>query len=137
MRIHLMEIQKVNDLCKDFCTRYQARLKTTLQNEQLVQVNIDSLDEADSPPPISHHSITQLAATGQVITIQPQPVQLGSVGGGGIMMTGEFVQPTAAAASVMTLGQGQVVSGGTVYQMVQTPQGLVAQPIQVGTEVEW
>ena len=32
----------------------------------------------------------------------------------------------------MTLtGQGQIVSGGTVYQMVQTPQGLVAQPIQV------
>ena len=30
-------------------------------------------------------------------------------------------------------GQGQIVSGGTVYQMVQTPQGLVAQPIQVST----
>ncbi len=30
-----------------------------------------------------------------------------------------------------SLGQGQIVSGGTVYQMLQTPQGLVAQPIQV------
>lgn len=35
----------------------------------------------------------------------------------------------SAAVSMGTLGQGQI--GGTVYRMVQTPQGIVAQPIQV------
>ena len=43
-------------------------------------------------------------------------------------------QPQQATPNNMTLtNQGQIVSGGTVYQMVQTPQGLVAQPIQVGS----
>lgn len=43
---------------------------------------------------------------------------------------GNIAQPSNSV-SVGSLGHGQVISGGTVYQMLQTPQGLVAQPIQV------
>ena len=42
-------------------------------------------------------------------------------------------QPAPVQNNMALTGQGQIVSGGTVYQMVQTPQGLVAQPIQVST----
>jgi hypothetical protein len=47
-----------------------------------------------------------------------------------LIIQGNVAQPSNPVP-VGGLGQGQVISGGTVYQMVQTPQGLVAQPIQV------
>lgn len=43
--------------------------------------------------------------------------------GGGVMMQ--------QGLSMATISQGQIISGNTVYQMVHTPQGIVAQPIQV------
>ena len=45
LRIHLLELEKVSELCKDFCTRYIACLKGKLQSEQLLR-----LDDMDSPP---------------------------------------------------------------------------------------
>ena len=45
LRIHLLELEKVSDLCKDFCTRYITCLKGKLQSEQLLR-----LDDMDSPP---------------------------------------------------------------------------------------
>jgi hypothetical protein len=45
------------------------------------------------------------------------------------VMLQQAVSPTAV--SMPQLGPGQIMSGGTIYQMVHTPQGLVAQPIQV------
>ena len=46
LRIHLLELEKVNDLCKDFCSRYITCLKTKLHNEQLLRM--DGVD-GDSP----------------------------------------------------------------------------------------
>ena len=88
LRIHLLELEKVNELCKDFCSRYTACLKGKLHSENLLR---QDLSGAMTPDPDS----------------------------------------TSADLSGGMGGQGQVVSGGTVYQMLQTPQGLVAQPIQV------
>ena len=45
------------------------------------------------------------------------------------MMFQQTLSP--ATTSMPQLGPGQIMSGGTIYQMVHTPQGLVAQPIQV------
>jgi len=42
LRIHLLELEKVNELCKDFCSRYIACLRAKMQNEQLLHV--DSFD---------------------------------------------------------------------------------------------
>ncbi|RXM35219.1 Homeobox protein PKNOX1, partial [Acipenser ruthenus] len=36
LRIHLLELEKVNDLCKDFCSRYIACLKTKMNSETLL-----------------------------------------------------------------------------------------------------
>ncbi len=48
LRIHLLEMEKVNELCKDFCSRYIACLKGKLNSENLMRtLNISS----DSPPP--------------------------------------------------------------------------------------
>ena len=91
LRIHVLEIEKVGELCKDFCQRYIASLKLKLNSDHLLGGLSELSDEDKSP-----------------------------------MCEGELQHQT-----VTGLVQGQVVSGGTVYQMVQTPQGLVAQPIQV------
>nr|KAG5702538.1 hypothetical protein BaRGS_003698 [Batillaria attramentaria] len=45
LRIHLLELEKVSDLCKDFCNRYITCLKGKLQSENLLR-----LDDMDSPP---------------------------------------------------------------------------------------
>jgi hypothetical protein len=97
LRIHVLEIEKVGELCKDFCQRYITSLKVKLSSEQL----------------------------------------LGEIGDCGSFIDDDGFSSASVAVSdvvqqsVGTLGQGQVVSGGTVYQMVQTPHGLVAQPIQI------
>ena len=100
LRIHLLELEKVNDLCKDFCARYISCLKGKLQSENLLRV--EGMEEGSGV-------MESGQGQGQVVTPE----------------AGVLAQP------VSTLGQGQIVSGGTIYQMVQTPQGLVAQPIQV------
>lgn len=102
LRIHLLELEKVNELCKDFCNRYINCLKGKLQSEQLLRVDtdFDDFSEHGSSPPLSGG---QVSGTAGVVT-----------------STGMVIQQQSAAA---TLNQ--------VYQMVQTPQGLVAQPIQI------
>lgn len=105
LRIHLLELEKVNELCKDFCNRYINCLKGKLQSEQLLRVDtdFDDFSEHGSSPPLSGG---QISGTAGVVT-----------------STGMVIQQSSS--SVATLNQ--------VYQMVQTPQGLVAQPIQVLT----
>lgn len=38
LKIHLLEIEKVNELCKDFCQRYIACLKGKLQTENMLGI---------------------------------------------------------------------------------------------------
>ncbi|CAL1547189.1 unnamed protein product [Lymnaea stagnalis] len=113
LRIHLMEMEKVNDLCKDFCSRYISCLKGKLTSEQLLHV-----DGCDSPEPqelnMSSHNVVNINSGMQI----QQP---------------SLVTPTVVGGSVVLQQQQQpqIVSGNTVYQMVHTPQGIVAQPIQI------
>ena len=101
LKIHMIELEKVQELCKNFCSRYITNLKASLHPSQLVQIEAD--DEYD---------MLQLTGEENAPNTTTNP-------------------PKTAFFSQTPLGLGQVVSGGTVYQMVQTPQGLVAQPIQV------
>ncbi|XP_062590031.1 homeobox protein PKNOX2-like [Saccostrea cucullata] len=103
LRIHLLELEKVNELCKDFCNRYINCLKGKLQSEQLLRVDTDFDD-------FSEHGCSPPLSGGQ-----------GSGTAGVVTSTGMVIQQPSA--SMATLNQ--------VYQMVQTPQGLVAQPIQI------
>ena len=46
LRIHLLELEKVNELCKDFCTRYITCLKGKLNSENIMK----TLDINSTPP---------------------------------------------------------------------------------------
>lgn len=117
LRIHLLELEKVNDLCKDFCQRYTNCLKGKLQSENLLRTESDYDQSMFDEPPKEEMA---------------QPVQtiVSSAPGGGVILQQPFQSQVTA---MPTLGPGQIMSGGTIYQMVQTPQGLVAQPVQVSS----
>jgi len=100
LRIHILEIEKVGELCKDFCQRYITSLKTKLSSEHLLGEVGDCATLTDD----------------DLLALQQSSLAVGDA---------------TAQSPLNALAQGQVVSGGTVYQMVQTPHGLVAQPIQV------
>ncbi|XP_052805413.1 homeobox protein PKNOX1-like [Mya arenaria] len=112
LRIHLLELEKVNELCKDFCQRYTNCLKGKLQSENLLRTESDYDQSMFDEPPTEE-------GLGTVQTLVSTPT------GSGLILQ----QPTVA--TMPTLGPGQIMSGGTIYQMVQTPQGLVAQPVQI------
>lgn len=108
LRIHLLELEKVNELCKDFCSRYIACLKTKMNSETLLS------GEPGSPySPVQ--SQIQSAITG---TLSPQ---------------GIVVPASALQQGNVTMA---AVAGGTVYQPVTvvTPQGqVVTQALSPGT----
>ncbi|XP_070770376.1 homeobox protein PKNOX1.1 [Enoplosus armatus] len=115
LRIHLLELEKVSDLCKDFCSRYIACLKTKMNSETLL-----------SGEPGSPYSPVQ----GQT----PSSIS------GAISPQGQIVVPASALqqgnVTVTAVNPTQVVAGGTVYQPVTvvTPQGqVVTQALSPGT----
>ena len=52
LRLHLFELEKVNELCRDFCDRYTACLRKNLHTDQILRA--DSFDLEESPPPNGH-----------------------------------------------------------------------------------
>ncbi|XP_017554515.1 homeobox protein PKNOX1 isoform X1 [Pygocentrus nattereri] len=113
LRIHLLELEKVNDLCKDFCSRYIACLKTKMNSETLLS----------STDPGSPYSPTQTPSS-FAGTVSPQ----------GIVVPASALQQ--GSVTVTTVNPTQVVSGGTVYQPVTvvTPEGqMVTQALSPGT----
>ncbi|ESO11995.1 hypothetical protein HELRODRAFT_63009, partial [Helobdella robusta] len=101
LKIHLIELEKVHDLCKDFCSRYIRCLKTSMHSSQLVPIDLDDDNEASIEIPNADSSLMSPLKSPLISTNLISPIS--------------------------NLGQGQVVSGGTVYQMVQTPQGLAVE----------
>ncbi|XP_026232382.1 homeobox protein PKNOX1.1 isoform X2 [Anabas testudineus] len=125
LRIHLLELEKVSDLCKDFCSRYIACLKTKMNSETLL-----------SGEPGSPYSPVQ----GQAQSFSPTKTQTPSSLSGTINPQGQIVVPASALqqgnVTVTAVNPTQVVAGGTVYQPVTvvTPQGqVVTQALSPGT----
>ncbi|CAI5670746.1 unnamed protein product [Oreochromis niloticus] len=125
LRIHLLELEKVSDLCKDFCSRYIACLKTKMNSETLL-----------SGDPGSPYSPVQ----GQAQSFSPTKSQTPSSISGTISPQGQIVVPASALqqgnVTVTAVNPTQVVAGGTVYQPVTvvTPQGqVVTQALSPGT----
>ncbi|XP_021427159.2 homeobox protein PKNOX1 isoform X2 [Oncorhynchus mykiss] len=107
LRIHLLELEKVSDLCKDFCSRYIACLRTKMNSETLL-----SGGETDSPcSPVQIQTSSPLTGT-----LSPQ----------GIVMSASSLQQGNVTLTTVN-SAGQVLAGGTVYQpiTVVTPQGQV------------
>ncbi|OWR47709.1 putative Homeobox protein PKNOX2 [Danaus plexippus plexippus] len=60
LRIHLLELEKVQELCRDFCGRYIACLKTKMQSENLLRTDYSAelliisvlyVHQSPAPPP--------------------------------------------------------------------------------------
>lgn len=56
LRIHLLELEKVQELCRDFCTRYIACLRGKMQSENLLRsdypmehISNSNLSNSNSP----------------------------------------------------------------------------------------
>lgn len=125
LRIHLLELEKVSDLCKDFCSRYIACLKTKMNSETLLSGDPGS---PYSPVP------------GQVQGFSPVKTPTPNSLSGTISPQGQIVVPASALqqgnVTVTAVNPAQVVAGGTVYQPVTvvTPQGqVVTQALSPGT----
>uniref|UniRef100_T1IS95 Homeobox domain-containing protein n=1 Tax=Strigamia maritima TaxID=126957 RepID=T1IS95_STRMM len=125
LRIHLLELEKVQELCKDFCHRYITCLKGKMQSENLLRSDYPGYSSAS---PGSDSDSRQSNQSQPVHTPSVQQVVTSGSSVNNVVIQQSGVQ---SAVSMTTLQPGQIVSGGTVYQMVQTPQGIVAQPIQI------
>ncbi|KAG7467286.1 hypothetical protein MATL_G00151750 [Megalops atlanticus] len=124
LRIHLLELEKVSDLCKDFCSRYIACLKTKMNSETLL-----SGEASSSYSPVQTQTPSSFTGTlsPQGIVVPASALQQGNV-------TVTTVNPTQVVAGMSPWHTTH--TGGTVYQPVTvvTPQGqVVTQTLSPGT----
>lgn len=125
LRIHLLELEKVNELCKDFCNRYITCLKTKMHSDNLLR------NDLGGPYSPSH---TSLGMPQELIATSSPPMTSvsSSVNPGIVVPSGGLPQGGVS----MTTINSQVVSGGTLYQPVAmvTSQGQVlTQALPPGT----
>ncbi|XP_059531961.1 homeobox protein PKNOX2 isoform X1 [Myotis daubentonii] len=124
LRIHLLELEKVNELCKDFCNRYITCLKTKMHSDNLLRNDLGG-PYSPNQPSINLHSQDLL---------QNSPNSMSGVSNNpqGIVVPASALQQSSIA---MTTVNSQVVSGGALYQPVTmvTSQGqVVTQAIPQG-----
>ncbi|XP_075765572.1 homeobox protein PKNOX2 isoform X3 [Pelodiscus sinensis] len=124
LRIHLLELEKVNELCKDFCNRYITCLKTKMHSDNLLRNDLGGPYSPNQPSINLHpqdllqnspNSMTAVANNPQGIVVPASALQQGNIS--------------------MTTVNSQVVSGGALYQPVTmvTSQGqMVTQAIPQG-----
>ncbi|KAM4544940.1 homeobox protein PKNOX2 [Odontesthes bonariensis] len=126
LRIHLLELEKVNELCKDFCNRYITCLKTKMHSDNLLR------NDLGGPYSPSHTSLSMQQELIQ--TSSPSMTSVSSsINPSGIVVPAGGLQQGNVA---MTTINSQVVSGGTLYQPVAmvTSQGQVlTQALPPGT----
>ncbi|XP_029028919.1 homeobox protein PKNOX2 isoform X1 [Betta splendens] len=126
LRIHLLELEKVSELCKDFCNRYITCLKTKMHSDNLLR------NDLGGPYSPSHTSLSMQQELIQ--TSSPSMTSVSSsVNPSGIVVPAGGLQQGSVT---MTTINSQVVSGGTLYQPVAmvTSQGQVlTQALAPGT----
>ncbi|XP_038047932.1 homeobox protein PKNOX2-like isoform X2 [Patiria miniata] len=147
LRIHLLELEKVNELCKDFCHRYITCLKgkmhsdillrddrqpgTTFSTSQLSQEGQGSSQGPEMTPP---HPVTQQV---QASPQHVHPATAASVAGGTYIIQQPNTQSVQSGSTQLQQAQfqtvlnqaGQVVYAPVIPQGVMAQQGLVTQAI--------
>nr|CAB3265147.1 prep homeobox protein [Phallusia mammillata] len=63
LRIHLLELEKVNDLCKDFCHRYITCLKGKMHSENLLRSDMGPFGDVASQHGLLHSGNTTCMAS--------------------------------------------------------------------------
>lgn len=75
LRIHLLELEKVNELCKDFCNRYITCLKTKMHSDNLLRNDLGG-PYSPSPSSISlHPQVTPCKPPLATLAVCWQPVR--------------------------------------------------------------
>ncbi|XP_064029396.1 homeobox protein PKNOX2 isoform X1 [Pogoniulus pusillus] len=125
LRIHLLELEKVNELCKDFCNRYITCLKTKMHSDNLLRNDLGG-PYSPSPSSISLHPQEMLQSSPAALppTSNPPP---------GIVVPAAALPPSSLAVGAGSASPA--VPGGALYQPVTmvTSQGQVlAQAIAPG-----
>ncbi|NWS16834.1 PKNX2 protein, partial [Pachyramphus minor] len=125
LRIHLLELEKVNELCKDFCNRYITCLKTKMHSDNLLRNDLGG-PYSPNPSSISLHPQEMLQSSPAALPPVSNPPP-------GIVVPAAALPPGNLA---MSTGSGSpAVPGGALYQPVTmvTSQGQVlAQAIAPG-----
>ncbi|XP_044143434.1 homeobox protein PKNOX1 isoform X1 [Bufo gargarizans] len=98
LRIHLLELEKVNELCKDFCSRYISCLKTKMNSETLL-----SGDPGGPYSPVQSGISGALSPQG--IVVPAAALQQGNVAVATVSAGGTLYQPVTVVTP-----QGQVVA---------------------------
>ncbi|XP_053542871.1 homeobox protein PKNOX2 isoform X5 [Ictalurus punctatus] len=122
LRIHLLELEKVNELCKDFCNRYITCLKTKMHSDNLLR------NDLGGPYSPSHTSLQQ-------DMMQTSSSSLSSVSSS-VNSSGIAACSLPQSNVNMTSINSQVVSGGALYQpaaMVTSQGQVLTQTLQQGT----
>ncbi|KAG7330887.1 hypothetical protein KOW79_004856 [Hemibagrus wyckioides] len=83
LRIHLLELEKVSDLCKDFCSRYISCLRSKMNSETLLS------GETDGPYSPLHAQDTQ----GTVVPVSPMQQGVSAVSQSQMASGGAVYQP--------------------------------------------
>ncbi|XP_029428904.1 homeobox protein PKNOX2 isoform X1 [Rhinatrema bivittatum] len=124
LRIHLLELEKVNELCKDFCNRYITCLKTKMHSDNLLRNDLGG-PYSPNQSSISLHPQDLLQSSPNSISTVSGPPQ-------GIVVPAAALQQGNIAMT--TINSAQVVSGGALYQPVAmvTSQGQVTQAVPQG-----
>nr|XP_033773993.1 homeobox protein PKNOX2 isoform X3 [Geotrypetes seraphini] len=124
LRIHLLELEKVNELCKDFCNRYITCLKTKMHSDNLLRNDLGG-PYSPNQSSISLHSQDLLQGSPNSMSTVTGPPQ-------GIVVPAAALQQGSIAMT--TVNSAQVVPGGALYQPVTmvTSQGQVTQAIPQG-----
>ncbi|XP_055733868.1 homeobox protein PKNOX1-like isoform X3 [Salvelinus fontinalis] len=130
LRIHLLELEKVSDLCKDFCSRYISCLKTKMNSETLLSGEPGSpysSGQGFSPTKIQTSSSFTGTLSPQGIVVPASALQQGNV-------TVTTVNPTQVIAGMSPWHT--TTTGGTVYQpvtVVNTQGQVVSQTLSPQT----
>lgn len=64
LRIHLLELEKVNELCKDFCNRYITCLKTKMHSDNLLRNDLGGPYSPNQPSINLHSQVTHREGPG-------------------------------------------------------------------------
>lgn len=97
LRIHLLELEKVQELCKDFCNRYITCLKGKMQSENLLRSDYSHHDMGPSSGSNGSSPLQVLSSTGNDV----------ESGANGLRVSrGDTLSENGSAGQVVILGEG-------------------------------
>uniref|UniRef100_A0A182U0Y4 MEIS N-terminal domain-containing protein n=1 Tax=Anopheles melas TaxID=34690 RepID=A0A182U0Y4_9DIPT len=115
LRIHLLELEKVQELCRDFCTRYIACLRSKMQSENLLR----------SDYALEHNN--NLSNSNSPINSPEQDL---SGSAQGYYQSADYLQGSDTSEYSNMQAKGSALSGVPVTPSTTVPHHLLPHPVQ-------